>query len=143
MEHNGIKIEFNERIGKFSAVRNGKPFSGNSLAGIKKALDKDAADGFQPFKALVDGDRWRSNSLREVTIVGIKFPRANQRYSHPKWIDQNRLEYSQVMADTPENRKAISNRDRVSKERADADKKMRVLEEAAEAKIVKLEPKVA
>lgn len=140
MEHNGTKIEFNEHTGKFSATRNGKPFSGNSLAGIKKALDKDAADGFQPFKALVSS--WKSRNLREITIVRIKLPSANQRYKRPQWIDEKGFTYFEVMADTPENREAISNRDRVSNERADADNKMRDLEEAAEAKIVKLEPKV-
>jgi len=108
-EHNGIKIEFNERTGKFTATIKSKSQTAASLSGIKKKIDDAAKNSFQPFPALI----WplynqHGKAFISTRVVGIIKARGRHRYNaRDKWEIAGGGEHQEVMVDTPANRDAI------------------------------------
>lgn len=104
-EHKGVKIEFSEGDGKFSATVKGEFIEATSLAGMKKKIEKQ--DAFTEFSALVR-ERW-SDKFSRVTIVGISKPRGTRSWSNkPKWRDSKGGEHQNLHVDSAENESALS-----------------------------------
>ena len=73
LTHNGIDITITPS-GQFVAVKNGERIVAPSLQAIKKKLD--GRGKFVSFVALKP-QSYYSDSLKEITVIGIKEPRAN------------------------------------------------------------------
>jgi hypothetical protein len=98
-KHRDIEITVGDANGKFYASVLGGPIEANSLDGMKKMIDKKLCSGFEPFDALV---QYSWHTALEVRIVGIRYPRANERFGKPVWVASNGNHYHAVVrADSP------------------------------------------
>lgn len=78
--HMGITITLDERSGKFEAVVGGKLEKRDSLAALKKHIEKAALSTFKPFRAL----HYSNHGVGcydpdEVDVIGIHEPKRNER----------------------------------------------------------------
>lgn len=131
MEHNGITITFNDRNGKFIAVKNGEELSSTSLAGIKKKLD--GKDTFVPF----DAYHQRYGVTETVKVIGVKKSRASWRgdeFSITREDGRPDTTYN-VIEKTAANKKLIET---LKRERAKFDE----LKTAHESEMSKLEAQI-
>jgi len=138
-EHKGIKIDFEQGSGWFSAIIAGKVVYAPSLTAIKARIDKHAQDTFTPFKAL----RWDQFDSKQtvVNVVGVRNPKKNDRYNRRKqWILDDGDTREVVAAYTPENLARIKEYEKRYREVAKAKEQLIDELDALRAAIVTLKP---
>ena len=139
-EHKGIKINFDEVRAQFSARIGGQMFRSASLASVKKKIDK--AETFQPFDALRMPsweDKKNNANYIPVRVIGIKKPAGKQTWRNsPEWVIESGRELRSLWKDTPENRKAIDDREALRKLHNELLEKMKKEKDEADAKIVRI-----
>lgn len=100
-EHKGTKVYLSPSGRFYADTKDGRVLS-SSIASIKKKLDK--RETFKPFKAFVI-DGYHEREIKEFTVVGITKRRG---YTGYRWKTDRGYEHTEVIPDTPENRKIAS-----------------------------------
>lgn len=82
-QHRNTAIEFDETRGDFYAVVGGKGVRKASLAAMKKQINADEENAFQPFTAL-ECCGYNGPTLDEVLVTGIEKAR-KRRFGGVRW----------------------------------------------------------
>lgn len=143
--HEGVEIELIESSGKFVATVSGKRVVKDSLAAIKKFIDKDKSSGFVPFTVLCYEDREGVKipglkHIRRVKIIGKK--PAGRGYRNPaQWITEEKREigggWTKVYKDCPEVIELLKADEKNDMEKREAEEKFDKIERTLEDKLDK------
>lgn len=150
-EYNGIEIRFNKERELWYFVHDGERVEDASLKKLKTLIDKMKRSKFERIKIIVQTDRYRYGGGRDpkylaqyefATITSI----SPQGYAFfvregKKAAERTGLKYSDIILDTPDNRKIIAEIEkhgeaewRAEREQEAAKKKLKLLKGAAVCK---------
>lgn len=108
-QHKETKIEFDAARAKFTATVNGKRLTSGSLDAIKKQIDAAMVSAFEPFSAIDFGN----SKIRSFRVVAIAKGTHRRYGATPFTFECEGLNHwegnqTQVIIDTPENRKIVA-----------------------------------
>lgn len=115
LQHNGVAITINPDNAKFEARVNGKKITAPSFDAMKRQIDK--LQVFKSFKILIL-PRYYGHRMEEDEVIGLGRRKGGYPRGTPVFKSKLRDELSEVIEDTPANRKAIADLLALQKEHA-------------------------